>query len=102
MSSSMGKSAQKKILDIIQPNEIIYADDVNFISMEKHRDVDKIQEVLHRHHLKVNTEKKQNIPSLKETWMTGRKAKKQGRKRGHTKEKGPGNEIPEQTKQTLE
>ena len=44
-------------LDIIQPNEIIYAEDVDFISMVKHRDVDKIHEVLHRHHLKVNTNK---------------------------------------------
>ena len=44
-------------LDIIQPNEIIYSDDVDFIILEKYRDVDKIQEVLYRHHLKVNIDK---------------------------------------------
>ena len=44
-------------LDIIHPNEIMYADDVIFISMEKHKDADKIHYVLHRHYLKVNTDK---------------------------------------------
>ena len=34
-----------------------YADDVDFISMKEHRDVDEIQEVLKPHHLDVNTDK---------------------------------------------
>ena len=43
-------------MDIIQSNEIINVDDVDLISKEKHRDINKIQKVLHRYHLKVNTE----------------------------------------------
>ena len=44
------------------------------------------------------------MPPLKETWMNGRKAKKQGhfwKTKDIQKKKGPGNIIPQQTKQTL-
>ena len=39
------------------PNEIAYADDVDFISMKEHRDVSVIQEKLKPHDLNVNTDK---------------------------------------------
>ena len=60
--------------------------------MEKHREVEKIQEVLQRHHLNVNTD-----------WKKSKKSKvNPGEQRGYIEEKGPSNNIPQQIKQTLE
>ena len=39
------------------PNEVAYADDVDFVSMKEHRDVTEIQEKLKPHQLNVNTDK---------------------------------------------
>ena len=39
------------------PNEVAYADDVDFISMKEHRNVDTVQSKLKPHQLNVNTDK---------------------------------------------
>ena len=63
-------------LDIIHPNEIMYADDVIFISMEKHKDVDKIQEVPHKNHLKVDNDKTE-YTTIKRGLNNWKKSKKE-------------------------
>ena len=39
------------------PNEVAYADDVDFISIKEHRDIDTVQSKLKPHQLNVNTDK---------------------------------------------
>ena len=39
------------------PNEVAYADDVDFVSMQEHRNVTEIQDKLKPHQLNVNTDK---------------------------------------------
>ena len=64
------------------PNEVAYADDVDFISMEQHRDVDEIQAKLKPYQLNVNTDKTEYTDlvrkSDKKEEMIWRKTKKVG------------------------
>ena len=53
------------------PTEMAYADDVDFISMIKHRDVDEISKVLKKYKLLVNNDKKEY------TTIDGKKSKKE-------------------------
>ena len=39
------------------PPEVAYADDVDFISMVKHKDVTQVQQILKKYHLLVNNDK---------------------------------------------
>ena len=57
------------------PNEIIYADDIDFIG-KTHSDIDQIERVLHQHNLKVNVNKTE-LTSLRrdsEEWKTSKKS----------------------------
>ena len=56
------------------PNEIIYADDIDFIG-EKHADVTEIETLLKTHNLKVNVDKTEHTKVRKESedWKKSKK-----------------------------